>query len=91
MTGSYGAITISALVLVLTVHPALFCIIGAATNESDGFEPVFQKGMSYRHYPYPYDSSSSNESLERMAATNTEYVAITVWWLQKNIPLNCQV
>jgi hypothetical protein len=41
--------------------------------------------MSYRHYPYPYDTYSSNESLERMAATNTEYVAITVWWLQENL------
>jgi len=49
------------------------------------FEPVFQKGMSYRHYPYPYDSLFSNESLKRLAETDTEYLAITVWWLQENI------
>lgn len=85
MTGSSGVFGTCVLILVLTVHLALFCIVDATAAESDGFEPVLQKGMSYRHYPYSYDSSFSNESLERMAATNTEYVAITVWWLQKNV------
>jgi len=59
--------------------------ISVESSNQNGFEPSFQKGMSYRHYPYPYDSSYSNESLQRMAETNTEYVAITVWWLQKNV------
>jgi hypothetical protein len=59
--------------------------LGVESSNQNGFEPIFQKGMSYRHYPYPYDSSYSNESLQRMAETNTEYVAITVWWLQKNV------
>ena len=85
MAGSDDIITVSILILVLMVHPVLFGIVGATATGSDGFEPVFQKGMTYRHYPYPYDSSFSNESLERMARTNTEYVAITVWWMQKNI------
>jgi len=85
MTNSYDAILVCVLVSVLAAQPSLFCVHGARVSESDGFEPVFQKGMSYRHYPFPYDSSFSNESLERMAATNTEYVAVTVWWLQENI------
>jgi hypothetical protein len=85
MTNHYCAVTVCALVLVLTIHPTLFSIIGATATGPDGFKPVFQKGMSYRHYPYPYDSSFSNESLKRMAGTNTEYVAITVWWLQENV------
>ena len=84
MTKSHDAIIICVLVSVLTAHPSLSSI-SARTSESNGFEPVFQKGMTYRHQPFPYDSSFSNESLERMAATNTEYVAITVWWLQENI------
>lgn len=85
MASSYVSVTTCLLILVLTVHPVLFCILRARASESNGFEPVFQKGMSYRHYPYPYDSSFSNESLKRMAGTNTEYVAITVWWLQENL------
>lgn len=60
-------------------------VLSAQFFSSNGFKPVFQKGMSYRHYPYPYHSSHSNESLQRIAETNTEYVAITVWWLQENI------
>lgn len=78
------AVRIGVLVLLLAVCPVLSGV-GESKGKLDGFEPVFQKGMSYRHYPYSYDSFSSNESLERMADTNTEYVAITVWWMQQNI------
>lgn len=79
-----NAVKIRVLVLLLIAHPVL-SIAGESTGKIDDFLRVFQKGMSYRHYPFPYDSLSSNESLERMADTNTAYVAITVWWLQKNI------
>lgn len=60
-------------------------VLSAKVSSSISFEPVFQKGMSYRHYPYSYDSSFSHESLLRMSEANIEYVAITVWWLQHNI------
>lgn len=62
-----------------------FNVLGGQFSSPTSFELVFQRGMSYRHYPFPYDSHHSNESLLHMAETNTEYVAITVWWLQKNI------
>lgn len=57
----------------------------AAEPDLPVYDAVFQKGMSYRHYPYPYDSAESNESLARMAAVGVEYVALTVWWCQQNI------
>lgn len=62
-------------------------LISSVVAESDSpvHEAVFQKGMSYRHYPYPYDSAESNESLARMAAVGVEYVALIVWWQQENV------
>lgn len=60
-------------------------VLSAKIHSSNGFEPVFQKGMSYRHYPYSYDSLFSNKSLLQMSETNIECVAITVWWLQQNV------
>ena len=84
MKAAGNAVRIGLFVFFLTSYPAL-ASVGESKGKSDGFEPVFQKGMSYRHYPIPYDSSSSNESLERIAGTNTEYVAITIWWRQQNI------
>lgn len=70
-----------------------FSVIGTAPSISNVaaepdlpvYDAVFQKGMSYRHYPYPYDSAESNESLARMVAVGVEYVALTVWWCQQNI------
>ena len=85
MRNSRDVVRVCVLLAVLMAYPSLSCNLNTKTAESNGFEPVFQKGMSYRHYPFPYDSSFSNESLERMAEANTEYVAITVWWLQENI------
>ncbi len=85
MRNSRYAVRVSVLLAVLMIYSGLCCNLNTAASESNGFEPVFQKGMSYRHYPFPYDSSFSNESLERMAEANTEYVAITVWWLQENL------
>jgi len=77
------------LVLLLTV--AFLKVNGAfpeASSQSE-FEPVFQKGMSYRPAPYPnyypYNSSESDESLRRMAETNVEWVAIIAWWFQENL------
>ena len=84
MQSAGHTVKIGVLVLLLVAHAALSSV-GESVGKLDGFEPVFQKGMSYRHYPFPYDSLSSNESLERMADTNTEYVAITAWWMQQNI------
>jgi hypothetical protein len=59
------------------------------TSYEKGFEPVFQRGMSYRpaSYPnyYPYDSPESDESLRRMAETGVEWVAIITWWFQENL------
>jgi len=75
-----------ALITLLVVSfPLVYNTLGVRSSNQNSFEPSFQKGMSYRHYPYPYNSSHSNESLQRMAETNTEYVAITVWWLQENV------
>ena len=59
------------------------------TSSEKEFEPVFQKGMSYRPAPYPnyypYDTPESDESLRRMAETNVEWVAIITWWFQENL------
>lgn len=78
-------VCISVLVLLLT----LSIVITSHTNtsaepDSPAHDAVFQEGMSYRHYPYPYDSAESNESLTRMAIIGVEYVALTVWWKQEN-------
>ena len=57
--------------------------------DQNSFEPVFQKGMSYRPAPYPnyysYDTPESDESLRRMAEANVEWVAIITWWFQENL------
>ncbi len=47
--------------------------------------PVFQKGMSYLQHNYAFDSPESEESLCRMAETNTEYVAINVFYYVDNV------
>ena len=85
MRNPRDAAAVCVLLAVLMAYSSLSCNLNTRASQSNGFEPVFQKGMSYRHYPFPYDSSFSNESLERMAEANIEYVAITVWWLQENI------
>jgi len=85
MRRSTETVKASMLVLILIAYLSLSCSLSSEATEPKGFEPVFQKGMSYRHYPFPYDSSFSDESLERVAETGIEYVAITVWWLQENI------
>ncbi|MCW3977118.1 MAG: hypothetical protein NWE77_04220 [Candidatus Bathyarchaeota archaeon] len=65
----------------------IFALSGpkVTVSSSERFKPTFQRGISYRHYPYSYDSAFSNESLRRMAEANIEYVCITVWWLQEDI------
>ncbi len=85
MTESCEVIVVCVLISLLAAYPMQLRIFAFKASNFDGFEPIFQKGMSYRHYPFPYDSSFSNQSLEYMAATNTEYVAISVWWLQENL------
>ena len=68
----------------LVASPLTCIVLSVGSSNQNNYEPVFQRGMSYRHYSYPYNSSYSNESLRLMAQTNAEYVAITVWWLQEN-------
>jgi hypothetical protein len=46
---------------------------------------VFQKGMSYVSWPPNFDSANSNESLRLLSLTNTEWVAICVFWYQDNL------
>lgn len=79
--------TVDVVVLFSLLVASLFAsnVVSVGSSDQNSFEPVFQKGMSYRHYPHPYDSSYSKESLRRMAQTNVEYVAITVWWLQEDV------
>jgi len=49
-------------------------------------KPIFQKGMSYTAWSRnAYNSSDSDESLALLADTNTEWVAICVFWYQTNI------
>jgi len=48
-------------------------------------EPVFQKGMSYVSWPPNFGSANSNESLRLLSLTNTEWVALCVFWYQENI------
>jgi len=64
-------------------------VLGVKFVDQVSFEPVFQKGMSYRPAPYPnnyaYDTPESDESLRRMAEDNVRYVAITAWWFQENL------
>jgi len=80
------AVCISVLVLLLTHSIAISSPIKASAEPySPVHDAVFQRGMSYRHLPNPYDSSESNESLARMAAVGVEYVALTVWWEQENV------
>jgi hypothetical protein len=52
---------------------------------SDINGPVFQKGMSYVSWPPNFDSANSNESLHFLSSTNTEWVAICVFWYQDNL------
>jgi len=48
-------------------------------------KPVFQKGMSYTAWSSDtYNSSDSDESLTLLTETNTEWVAICVFWYQTN-------
>jgi len=47
--------------------------------------PIFQKGMSYVSFPPSFDSADSDESLRLLSLTNTEWVAICVFWYQKNV------
>jgi hypothetical protein len=47
--------------------------------------PVFQNGMSYASWPPNFDSADSNESLRLLRLTNTDWVAICVFWYQDNI------
>jgi hypothetical protein len=47
--------------------------------------PVFQKGMSYVSWPPNFGSADSNESLRLLSLTNTEWVALCVFWYQENI------
>ena len=64
-------------------------VLGVTFVDLVSFEPVFQRGMSYRPAPYPnyysYDTSESDESLRRMAEDNVKYVAIIPWWFQENL------
>ncbi|NIR88095.1 hypothetical protein GWO13_11360 [Candidatus Bathyarchaeota archaeon] len=86
MQNSKKAVKVCVLVILLVASSLpVYNSLSLESLNQKRFEPDFQKGMSYRHFPYPYDSSYSNESLRRMAETNTEYVAITVWWLQENV------
>jgi hypothetical protein len=56
--------------------------IGVSSNING---PVFQKGMSYVSWPPNFDSVDSNESLRLLSLTNTDWVAICVFWYQENI------
>jgi hypothetical protein len=56
--------------------------LGASSDTND---PVFQKGMSYVSWPPNFDSANSNESLRLLSLTNTEWVAICVFWYQDNL------
>lgn len=54
------------------------------TGESNG-RPVFQKGLSYTAYsPDEFSNPESDETLGRLAETNTEWVAICLSWIQSN-------
>ena len=47
--------------------------------------PLFQKGMSYTAYaPEEFSTPASDESLELLAETNTEWVSICLSWVQSN-------
>jgi len=49
-------------------------------------KPVFQKGMSYvARSSNAFSSSDSDKSLALLTKTNTEWVAICVFWYQSNI------
>ncbi|MEM2940519.1 MAG: hypothetical protein QW304_03090 [Thermoproteota archaeon] len=47
--------------------------------------PVFQKGMSYVSWPPRFDSAESDESLRLLSLTNTEWVAICLFWYQDTV------
>jgi hypothetical protein len=47
--------------------------------------PVYQKGMSFSTWsPDAFGTSESDESLARLAETNTEWIALCLSWLQSN-------
>jgi len=59
---------------------------GSLGAVKESFTPVFQRGTSYTAWSYgAYNTSDSDESLFRMSRTNTEWVAINVWWFQDNL------
>lgn len=78
--------TISLLTVFSSIVNCAFLLNISSEKE---FEPVFQRGMSYRPAPYPnyypYDTPESDESLWRMAEANVEWVAIITWWFQENL------
>lgn len=75
--------------LLIVISSIVIGVFLLKTPSEKEFEPVFQKGMSYRPAPYPnyypYDTPESDESLRRMAEANVEWVAILTWWFQENL------
>lgn len=47
--------------------------------------PFFQKGMEYSSWLPNFGSANSNESLRLLSLTNTDWVALCVYWYQQNI------
>ncbi|MCW3987892.1 MAG: hypothetical protein NWE87_06205 [Candidatus Bathyarchaeota archaeon] len=61
-------------------------LVFAESELASSGKPVFQRGMSYVGWSNDtYNSSDSDESLALLVETNTEWVAISVFWYQTNI------
>jgi PKD repeat protein len=72
--------------MILVINAAIVGLRSVASASvsasANSFVPIFQKGMSYVSWPPNFDSANSNESLSRLGLTNTEWVAICVFWYQ---------
>ena len=55
------------------------------TNENSGTTSIFQKGLSYSAWsPDAFSDSTSDESLQLLTETNTEWIALCFSWYQSS-------
>ena len=69
--------------MVLLALEALACPVFSVTSNMEHRE--FQKGMCFSTWsPVAFGSSESDESMARLAETNTEWISIGLSWVQSN-------
>ncbi len=58
----------------------------STTTSSSASGPDFMRGMTYAGFsPSVFQSAASDEAIARLSGTNTNWVAVNLWWYQKNV------